>query len=103
MNPQPGMTAQPAPQNAKIKIRTLLVNTPVTVRNDKGEMINTLEKSDFRVTDNGVPQVITHFTLGGDPVSLVVVVETSDRILADPAADSKNRDIDFANRRGAGR
>lgn len=80
MNPQPGMTAQPAPQNAKIKIRTLLVNTPVTVRNDKGEMINTLEKSDFRVTDNGVPQVITHFTLGGDPVSLVVVVETSDRI-----------------------
>ncbi|MGB9430668.1 MAG: VWA domain-containing protein, partial [Candidatus Acidiferrum sp.] len=35
---------------------------------------------DFRITDNGVPQRITHFNLGGDPISLVVVVETSSRI-----------------------
>jgi VWFA-related protein len=62
-----------------IKVRTLLVNTPVTVRNEKGEMVNNLEESDFRVTDNGVPQKITHFNLGGDPISLVVVVETSAR------------------------
>jgi hypothetical protein len=78
LTPQAGVPAQKAPEN--IKIRTLLVNTPVTVRNDKGEMVNTLEKSEFHVTDNGVPQIITHFTLGGDPVSLVVVVETSSRI-----------------------
>jgi len=78
LTPQAGVTEQKAPKN--IRVRTLLVNTPVTVRNDKGEMVNTLEKSDFHVTDNGVPQIITHFTLGGDPVSLVVVVETSSRI-----------------------
>ena len=64
---------------SSIKVRTVLVNTPVTVRNEKGEMVNNLEESDFRITDNGVPQKITHFNLGGDPISLVVVVETSAR------------------------
>jgi VWFA-related protein len=67
-------------QQPKIKVRSLLVNTPVTVRDDKGEMVHTLEQADFRVTDNGKPQKITHFNLGGDPISLVVVVETSSRI-----------------------
>jgi VWFA-related protein len=67
-------------QQPKIKVRSLLVNTPVTVRDDKGEMVHTLEEADFRVTDNGKPQKITHFNLGGDPISLVVVVETSSRI-----------------------
>lgn len=78
ISPQAGVAIQRAPEN--IKVRTLLVNTPVTVRNEQGQMVNTLEKADFHVSDNGVPQTITHFTLGGDPVSLVVVVETSDRI-----------------------
>jgi VWFA-related protein len=77
MTPPPGVPVQPAP---KIKLHSVLVSTPVTVRDGKGEMVNTLEESDFRVTDNGVPQRITHFDLGGDPISLVVVVETSSRI-----------------------
>jgi VWFA-related protein len=34
----------------------------------------------LQVTDNGVPQKITHFDLGGDPLSLVFLVETSSRI-----------------------
>jgi VWFA-related protein len=61
-------------------VRSVLVNTPVTVRNEKGEMVHNLEESDFRITDNGVPQKIAHFNLGGDPISLVVVVETSSRV-----------------------
>jgi len=78
MIPQPGVPVQKAP--APIKVRTVLVNTPVTVRNEKGEMVHNLEESDFRITDNGALQKITHFNLGGDPISLVVVVETSSRI-----------------------
>jgi len=74
---EPGVPIPKEPTT--IKVRTLLVNTPVTVRNEKGEMVNNLEETDFRVTDNGVPQKITHFNLGGDPISLVVVVETSAR------------------------
>jgi VWFA-related protein len=77
MTPPAGVVIQ---QPSKIKVRTVLVNTPVTVRNEKGEMVHNLEESDFRVTDNGKPQKITHFNLGGDPISLVVVVETSSRI-----------------------
>ncbi len=78
ITPQPDVTIQKAP--AAIRVRTVLVNTPVTVRNEKGEMVHDLEETDFRITDNGVPQKITHFDLGGDPISLVVVVETSSRI-----------------------
>jgi VWFA-related protein len=80
MTPQPGVEIQKAPPERTLKLRSILVNTPVTVRNAKGEMIHNLEQSAFRITDNGVPQTITHFNLGGDPVSLVVVVETSSRI-----------------------
>jgi VWFA-related protein len=78
MVPQPGVPIQKGP--APIKIRSVLVNTPVTVRNEKGEMVHNLEESDFRISDNGALQKITHFNLGGDPISLVVVVETSSRI-----------------------
>ena len=78
MVPQPGVPIQKGPE--PIRIRSVLVNTPVTVRNEKGEMVHNLEESDFRITDNGALQKITHFNLGGDPISLVVVVETSSRI-----------------------
>jgi VWFA-related protein len=80
----PGAPVQQPPKGQQpptnIKVRALLVNTPVTVRNEKGEMVDDLEKSNFRITDNGVPQIITHFSLGGDPISLAVVVETSARV-----------------------
>jgi VWFA-related protein len=79
MIPQPGLPIQKAPPSP-IKVRTVLVNTPVTVTNEKGEMVHDLEESEFQITDNGAPQKITHFNLGGDPISLVVVVETSSRI-----------------------
>src|SRR3974377_1256417 len=78
--PQPGVTVQRAPAGSTIKLRSVLVNTPVTVRDASGEMVHTLEAKDFRLTDNGVGKKITHFDLGGDPISLVVVVETSSRI-----------------------
>jgi VWFA-related protein len=78
MPPQPGVVAQQAP--APIKVRSILVNTPVTVRNLQGNMVHDLEAVDFKITDNGVEQKIMHFALGGDPISLAVVVETSSRI-----------------------
>src|SRR5215813_3323692 len=78
--PQVGITPQAPPPPADVKVRVALVTTPATVRNSKGEMIHDLEASDFRVTDNGVAQRITHFDLGGDPLSFVVVIETSSRV-----------------------
>jgi VWFA-related protein len=78
--PQPGSRIQQAPQQPKIVSRVALVNTPVTVRDAKGEMVHDLDQKDFQVTDNGIPQKITHFDLGSDPLSLVILVETSSRI-----------------------
>jgi VWFA-related protein len=82
MTPRPGQPIQQAPPNAqaKLKVQVALVNMPVTVRDTKGEMVNNLEAKDFRITDNGVEQKILHFDLGGDPVSVVILIETSSRI-----------------------
>ena len=77
--PRAGVEVQQPPKNA-IKVQVALVTTPVTVRDGRGEMVHNLEARDFRVTDNGVGQKILHFDLGGDPISLVVLVETSSRI-----------------------
>lgn len=82
MAPRPGQPMQQAPPDAqaKVKVRVALVNTPVTVRDAKGEMVHDLEAKDFRITDNGLEQKILHFDLGGDPVSVVILIETSARI-----------------------
>jgi VWFA-related protein len=80
--PQPGTTIQQAPPQPKIGVRVALVNTPVTVRDSKGQMVDNLDAKNFRVTDNGVPQKIMHFDMGGDPLSLVILVETSSRVEA---------------------
>lgn len=78
--PQPGKAIQQAPAGSKIVTRVSLVNTPVTVKDASGHMVHSLDEKDFQVTDNGVPQQIVHFDLGGDPLSIVFLVETSSRI-----------------------
>jgi VWFA-related protein len=80
--PKPGVEVQLPPKNtqAEVKVRVALVNTPVTVRNSRGDMVHDLEAGNFRVTDNGVAQQISHFDLGCDPISLVILIETSSRI-----------------------
>jgi VWFA-related protein len=82
MTPKPGQPAQQAASNpqAELKVRVTLVNTPVTVRDAKGSMVHDLEAKDFRITDNGIEQKISHFDLGTDPISVVILIETSSRI-----------------------
>ncbi|HEX9345198.1 MAG TPA: VWA domain-containing protein [Candidatus Acidoferrum sp.] len=79
---KPGAEVQQPPKNtqAKVKVQVALVNTPVTVRDGRGDMVHNLEAHDFHITDNGVAQQISHFDLGGEPISLVILVETSSRI-----------------------
>jgi VWFA-related protein len=77
---EPG--AQHPSPSTEIKVQSILVNEPVTVRDARGVMVHDLEASDFQVADNGVPQTITQFEVGGDALSLLIVVETSLRIEA---------------------
>ncbi len=81
--PKPGAEVQQAPKDMpKVKVQVALVNTPVTVRDARGEMVHDLEAQDFQIADNGVTQQISHFDMGGDPISLVILMETSSRIEA---------------------
>src|SRR5215472_1935590 len=81
--PRPGAAVQQPPKS-DIKVQVALVTTPVTVRDSRGDMVHNLEARDFRVTDQGIAQKISHFDLGGDPISLVILMETSSRIEALP-------------------
>ena len=82
MTPKPDTPVQqPPPESlSKVKVRVTLVSTPVTVRNVKGDMVHNLDAADFTVTDNGVAQKISHFDLGGDPIAVVILLETSVRV-----------------------
>jgi len=78
--PRPGQTVQQAPPLPQVKVKVALVNTAVTVRDSQGRLVDDLIAADFRVTDNGVEQKISHFDFGGDPVSVAILIETSSRI-----------------------
>jgi len=82
ISPNSGVAVQRPPAQSRIKVQVSLVNTPAVVRNRKGEMVTNLDAKDFQITDNGVPQKITHFDLGTDPISMVLLVENSSRIAA---------------------
>lgn len=85
--PRPSVSIQQAPPpEAKaapqIKVQVDLVRLPVTVSDSQGELVLDLGQQDFRVFDNGVARRIEHFDLGGDPLSVVLVAETSSRVEA---------------------
>jgi VWFA-related protein len=82
MVPRPDVPIQQAPKKSEttLKARVVLVNAPVTVRDSKDQIVTSLEAKDFQLTDHGVPQTISHFDVGGDPISLVALFETSSRV-----------------------
>jgi VWFA-related protein len=79
--PKPGIAVQKAPEGA-IRVKVQSVNTPVTVRDAKNELVLDLHKENFHVTDNGVDQTIDSFDLGGEPLSVVLLLESSSRVAA---------------------
>ena len=85
--PSAGQTIQKPPQSPaqksldqSIRVRVNLVNAPVVVRDNKGELVLDLVQQDFHIFDNGVEQKLEGFDLGGAPLSIVIVMETSSRI-----------------------
>ena len=81
---KPGVTPEKLPaaeqQKHAIRVRVNEVIMPVTVTSHSGEMLLDFSKENFRVFDNGVQQKIDHFDLGGDPLSIVLAIETSSHI-----------------------
>src|SRR5579862_9930077 len=72
--PPPRTAPQSEAQN-KISINSDLVVLPVTVKNQKGDLVPDLRESEFRIFDNDVEQSIDVFTEEAFPLSLVVLID----------------------------
>jgi len=78
--PAQAADSQNAPQSPRIRVQSILVTTPVTVINHRGEFVSDLDQSAFKIYDNGVPQKIQRFEIASEPVALVILVETDDSV-----------------------
>lgn len=60
-----------------IRAEAVLVTTPVTVEDERGDFVFGLREPDFVVLDEGVPQRIERFVSEARPVAAVIVIQTS--------------------------
>lgn len=80
VKPKPDVPIQQGPPRQQIRVKVEVVTAPVVVRDAKGEMVTDLDQLNFKIFDNGVQQQIEHFDMGGDALSVVLLVETSSRV-----------------------
>jgi VWFA-related protein len=64
---------------ATISIETALVNLDVLVTDQEGRVLSGLKRENFRVLDNGKPQMITHFEPTSAPITIAILMEYSGR------------------------
>jgi VWFA-related protein len=69
----------PTSQN-KIRVQTNEVVAAVSVFDKRGDLVLDLAQNDFHVFDNGVEQTIDHWDMGGNPLAVALVLETSSHI-----------------------
>ncbi len=77
--PSPARRRNKSPETG-IRVKVQVVNAPVAVRDAKKRVILDLRKEDFTILDNRVKQTIESFDLAGEPLSTVLVLETSSRV-----------------------
>jgi len=75
----PRIRRLPRRRQKRPPFRKLLLRS-VTVKDSHGELVLDLTEKNFRVFDNKVEQTVDTVDQGGDPVSAVLVFETSSRI-----------------------
>jgi len=76
--PATAQQADPAQPALHVKIEAREVVLPVTVRDKKGALVTSLQKSDFTLTEDGRPQTIKSFTRETNlPFRLGLLVDTS--------------------------
>jgi Ca-activated chloride channel homolog len=54
-----------------------LVNISASVRDDRGRPVLDLGRDDFSVTEDGVPQTITHFSSARLPITIALLIDAS--------------------------
>src|SRR3990172_9297322 len=80
--PQPPPPQPPPPQEPgfRVPVRVELVTTPLVVWDARAEFVYDLAREEVTLLDNGVPQQLRSFELATQPVSLVVLVDPSQRV-----------------------
>lgn len=75
----PAQSSTPPPPQSSISVESNLVNVDVTVTDQDGNILTGLNKSNFRITDDGQEQQITNFSPSEAPITMVVLMEFSRR------------------------
>src|SRR5579863_2885546 len=76
--PPPQQGQQPQSNNAQISVSTNLVNVDAVVTDNDGNFLRDLKKENFRILEDGKPQIITNFTPSGEaPITIVMLVQFS--------------------------
>ena len=66
-----------------------LVQVTATVRDANGRLVGDLDRDDFEIAEDGVPQTITQFQQGRVPVSLGVVLDVSESMYGQRMDDAR--------------
>jgi VWFA-related protein len=70
--------AQDSGQTYTLTVNAQVVTVPVTVRDSKGKLLDSLTKDDFTLTEDGRPQRIRYLSVDRDrPLTLALMVDTS--------------------------
>ena len=78
IEPRPKAAPKDEPQGRPtLRVDTSLVLIPVTVHDPLNRPVTALEKENFRIFDNRVPQTITQFAMEDEPVAVGLVFDTS--------------------------
>jgi len=75
--PSQGQQQPSAQPNFAITATVPLVNVDVVVTDNDGNYLNGLTKENFRITEDGAPQVITNFGTTDAPITVVLLLEFS--------------------------
>ena len=67
----------PEQQTPTFSVSVNLVKVPITVFDEHGNMVTDLRRQDFRLYEDSAPQQIRSFGLDTNPVSVVLVLDTS--------------------------
>ena len=71
-------TGQPSNQAPTYKVNVKLVNVFVTVLDQQGAPVGGLQKDNFKISEDGVPQTISVFTRESElPLSIVLAIDVS--------------------------
>ena len=74
---------QAAAQRGVFRSGVDMVPLTVTVTDRAGQYVTGLERTDFTVLENGVPQALTFFSAGAVPIDVALVLDASSSMTAD--------------------